>query len=55
MTPVDYERMANRCAKEADGLAPGPERDELLRKVQKFRSYAKMENWVASPALQPPE
>jgi hypothetical protein len=30
-------------------MPPGPERDELLRKVKLFESYAKIENWIASP------
>ncbi|SEH74449.1 hypothetical protein SAMN03159423_5145 [Bradyrhizobium sp. NFR13] len=55
MTPSDYARMAKNCAERADALEPGPKRDELLKKAQQFRFYAKVENWVASPGLQPPD
>jgi hypothetical protein len=30
MKQVDYVRMAEKCAREADRMPPGPERDELL-------------------------
>jgi hypothetical protein len=54
MKQVDYVRMAEKCAHEADRLPPGPERDELLKKVKLFESYAKIDNWITSPGLQPP-
>ena len=54
MKQTDYARMAEKYAREADRLPPGPERDELLKKVKLFESYAKIENWIASPGLQPP-
>jgi hypothetical protein len=54
MKQVDYVRMAEKCAREADRMPPGPERDELLRKIKLFESYAKIDNWIASPGLQPP-
>jgi hypothetical protein len=54
MKQVDYVRMAEKCAREADRMPPGPERDKLLRKIKLFESYAKIDNWIASPGLQPP-
>jgi hypothetical protein len=54
MKQVDYVRMAEKCAREADSMPPGKERDELLKKVKLFESYGKIDNWVASPGLQPP-
>ena len=54
MKQADYVRMAEKCAREADRMPPGPERDELLRKVKLFESYAKIHNWITSPGLQPP-
>ena len=54
MKQVDYVRMAEKCAREADRMPPGPKRDELLRKIKLFESYAKTDNWIASPGLQPP-
>jgi hypothetical protein len=46
--------MAEKCAREADSMAPGRERDELLKKVKLFESYGNIDNWIASPGLQPP-
>jgi hypothetical protein len=44
MTPSDYVRMADKCAERAHLLERGPERDELLKKVQQFRSYSMVED-----------
>jgi hypothetical protein len=54
MKQTDYARMAEECLRQADVMRPGPERDTLLEKVRQYRSYAKMDNWVASRELQPP-
>ena len=54
MKQADYMRMAEKCAREADSMPPGPERDELLRKMKLFDSYAMVDNWIGSPGLQPP-
>jgi hypothetical protein len=32
-------------------MAPGPDRDELVRKGKLFESYAKIDNWIGSPGL----
>jgi hypothetical protein len=54
MNPADYARMADECSRQADAMRPGPERDALMEKARLYRSYAKMDNWVASRELQPP-
>jgi hypothetical protein len=54
MKQANYVRMAEKCTREANRLPPGPKRDELLKKVRLFESYAKIDNWIASPGLQPP-
>jgi hypothetical protein len=54
MKQVDYVRMAEKCLREADKMSPCPERDELLRKAKLFESYAKIDNWIGSLGLQPP-
>jgi hypothetical protein len=54
MKPADYARMAKECLRQADVMWPGPERDALMEKVRQYRSYAKMDNWLASRELQPP-
>jgi hypothetical protein len=55
MKPADYARMAEECSRQADVMRPGPERDAQMEKARQYWSYAKMENWVASRELQPPE
>ena len=54
MKATDYARMAEECSRQADAMPPSPERDALIEKVRQYRSYAKMDNWVASKELQPP-
>jgi hypothetical protein len=54
MRQRDYERLAEQCSVQADVMQPGPERDALLIKARQYRSYAKMENWIASKELRPP-
>jgi hypothetical protein len=54
MKAADYARMAEECSQQADAMPPCPERDALIEKVRQYRSYAKMDNWVASKELQPP-
>ena len=54
MNSADYARMVEECSRQAETMRPGPERDALLEKVRQYRSYAKMDNWVASRELQPP-
>jgi hypothetical protein len=54
MKQVDYVGVAEKCAREANTIAPGPKRDELLRKMKLFESYAKVAGWIASAGLQPP-
>jgi hypothetical protein len=54
MNPVEYARMAEECSRQADAMRPSPERDALMEKARRYASYAKMDNWVASKELQPP-
>jgi hypothetical protein len=54
MKAADYARMAEECSRQADAMPPGVERDALIEKARQYRSYAKIENWVASKELQPP-
>lgn len=55
MTPTDYARMADQCAKAAEDMQPGPERDDMLKKAKLFSSYANMDKWITSSERQPPE
>jgi hypothetical protein len=54
MKQLDYARLAEDCLKQIDAMKPGAERDALIAKAKQYQSYAKMENWIASPGLQPP-
>jgi len=54
VNPADYARMAEECSRQADAMRPGTERDALMEKARLYRSYARMDNWVASRELQPP-
>jgi hypothetical protein len=48
----DFVREARERAKT---LPPGPERDELLRKVRQADTALHIEEWANSPGLQPPK
>jgi hypothetical protein len=49
------EDYARKLRKEAQGTPPGIERDRLIRRARQAESAARMEAWVTSPGLQPPE
>jgi hypothetical protein len=55
MNQADYARMAEQCSRQADAMPPGTERDALIEKTRQYQSYAKMQNWVGSKELQPPD
>lgn len=40
---------------EADAMLPGPERDELLKKLQQAETAMHLNHWASSPGLQPPK
>jgi hypothetical protein len=46
---------AESVRKQANGMRPGPERDELLRKLRQAEAAMHMEDWANSPGLQPPK
>ena len=46
--------MAEERSRQADAMPPSPERDALIEKARLYRSYARMDSWVASKELQPP-
>jgi len=41
--------------KQAAAMRPGPERDELLKKLRQAETAMRMEKWANSPGLQPPK
>jgi hypothetical protein len=40
---------------QAEEMEPGPQRDELLRKLHHAQTAMHLEDWANSPGLQPPE
>ena len=47
----DVEDLKARLAT----LPPGPERDQLVRRIRQNETAAKIEQWLKSPGLQPPQ
>jgi hypothetical protein len=39
----------------AEITPPGPERDEILKKVRQAETASHLDNWATSPGLQPPK
>ena len=46
---------AKEVREQAAELPPGPERDELLKKVRQAEMAMHLEEWANSPELQPPK
>jgi hypothetical protein len=46
---------AQRYKEAADTLPPGKARELLLRRIQKAKTAAHIDDWVKSPGLQPPK
>jgi hypothetical protein len=47
----DVERLKTRLAT----LPPGPERDQLARRIRQNETAANLDQWLTSPGLQPPQ
>jgi hypothetical protein len=48
------EAWSNELRDRAEKLPPGPERDELLRKLSQAHTAAHIDDWANSPGLQSP-
>jgi hypothetical protein len=51
------DRIAEWAAGVRDQISrmnPGPERDELIKKLRQTETAMHLENWPKSPGLQPP-
>jgi hypothetical protein len=46
---------AKEVREQAAELQPGPERDELLKKVRQAETAMHLDEWANSPELQPPK
>jgi hypothetical protein len=47
--------FAEEARHEAADLPDGPERDKLLKKVQRAETASEIEGWANSPELEPPK
>ena len=45
---------AEDVREQAEQLPPGPERDALLKKLSQAETASHLDDWAASPGLQPP-
>ena len=48
-------KEADRCRAAADKLPPGTERDDLLKKAHQADTAARINAWVNSSGLKPPD
>jgi hypothetical protein len=48
-------REAQNLRKQAEGMPPGIQRDELLRKARQADTASQINDWISSPGQQPPE
>jgi hypothetical protein len=55
---LDFKDRLNGWAegirKQAEQLAPGPEREAMLKKARQADTAACLDDWANSPGLQPP-
>ena len=52
------DRIAEWAASVRDqinGMSPGPERDEPIKKLRQAETATHLEKWANSPGLQPPK
>ena len=47
--------FADEARETASQLPPGPEKEGLLKKARQAEIASHLEDWVASPGLQPPK
>ena len=49
-----WYRLSEAAKKEAEKLPHGKEREALLRKARQLETASQIDQWISSPALQPP-
>jgi hypothetical protein len=47
--------LSDKLRRQADDTAPGPERDEMLKKVQAAQTAIEIDGWTNSHDLKPPK
>jgi hypothetical protein len=50
-----WRQQLEAAQQEAEKLPPGKEREALLRKARQLRTASQIDQWLSSPALQPPK
>ena len=53
--PDHPDQEADRLRAEAEKLPHGTEREELLRKARQAETACRVNEWLSSPGLRPPE
>ena len=53
--PDRLTNESNRLREQAEALPHGPERDALLKKARQAEVASRMDEWLSSPGLRPPE
>jgi len=49
-----WRELSEAAKKEAEKLPYGKEREALLRKARQLETASQIDQWISSPALQPP-
>ena len=49
-----WRELSEAAKKEAEKLPYGEEREALLRKARQLETASQIDQWISSPALQPP-
>jgi hypothetical protein len=49
-----WRELSEAAKNEAENLPYGEEREALLRKARQLETASQIDQWISSPALQPP-
>jgi hypothetical protein len=53
LTADEIEEQIRELQADADALADGPERQDILKEIAQLRMYADAKRWIESPGLRP--
>jgi hypothetical protein len=51
----NWHQQSEEAKREAEKLPHGKEREALLRKARQLKTASQINQWLSSPALQPPK
>jgi hypothetical protein len=54
-TEEKWRRQSEAAREEAEKLPHGKQREDLLRKARQLQTASQINQWLSSPALQPPK